>query len=182
MSELRFRLDSRDIVIIGGILAFFGILIAGYFYNLGENPIIPGEPAPDFSLHDLNGEVVQLSLFRGKVVVLNFMATWCGGCRQQIKELEGVWATYSDQVKIVSIGIDSQESEDTLREYTQGYQNASWIWAKDTIHLSHTYWSTTIPLTIIIDSDGIIQYSHIGVTSAITLSGEITQVMDGRAS
>jgi peroxiredoxin len=178
MPELGFRIDTRDVIIISGILIFFGILILGTLQSLGENPIIPGEPAPDFSLHDLNDDVVQLSMLRGKVVVLNFMATWCGACHQQITELEDVWSTFSDQIMIVSIDIDSQESEETLREYVQGYQNASWIWTKDTIHLSHTYWSTAIPLSVIIDSEGFIQYSHIGVTSATTLGNEITQLLD----
>jgi peroxiredoxin len=178
MPELGVRIDTRDVIIISGILIFFGILIVGNFQSLGENPIIPGEPAPDFSLRDLNGDVVQLSILQGKVVVLNFMATWCGACHQQITELEDVWSTFSDQITIVSIDIDSLESEETLREYVQEYQNASWIWAKDTIHLSHTYWSTAIPLSVIIDSEGFIQYSHIGVTSAATLGNEITQILD----
>jgi peroxiredoxin len=77
-------------------------LILGTFQSLGENPIIPGEPDPDFSLRDLNGDVVQLSMLRGKVVVLNFMATWCGACHQQIAELEDVWSTFSDQIKLAT--------------------------------------------------------------------------------
>jgi peroxiredoxin len=178
MRELGFRFDTRDVLIISGILIFFGVLIIGYFQSLGENPIIPGEPAPDFSLRDLNGDTLQLSSLQGKVAVLNFMATWCGACHQQISELEDVWTSFSDQITIVSIDIDTQESEQALRDYVQGYPNASWIWAKDTIHLSHTYWSTAIPLSVVIDSDGIIQYSHIGVTSATTLDNEITHLLN----
>ena len=178
MQEPGFRIDTRDVLIILGILIFFGILIIGYFQSLGENPIIPGEPAPDFSLRDLNGDTVQLSMLRGKVVVLNFMATWCGACHHQVTQLEDIWSAFSEQITIVSIDIDTQESEQTLRDYVQGYHTASWIWAKDTIHLSHTYWSTAIPLTVIIDSEGIIQYSHVGVTSGMVLSNEITHLLN----
>jgi peroxiredoxin len=178
MQEPRFRIDTRDVLIIGGILIFFGILTIGYFQSLGENPIIPGEPAPDFSLSDLNGDTVQLSMLRGKVVVLNFMATWCGACHQQIMQLENVWSAFSDQIIIMSIDIDTQGSEQTLRDYVQEYPHSSWIWAKDTIHLSHTYWSTAIPLTVIIDNEGIIQYSHIGVTAATILTTEITHLLN----
>ena len=178
MQEPGFRIDTRDVLIVLGILIFFGILIIGYFHSLGENPIIPGEPAPDFSLRDLNGDTVQLSMFQGEVVVLNFMATWCGACHQQVSQLEDVWSSFSDQITIVSIDIDTQESEQTLRDYVQRYPNATWIWAKDTIHLSHTYWSTAIPLTIIIDSEGLIQYSHVGVASATVLSNEVTHLLN----
>ncbi len=76
MQEPRFRIDTRDVVIILGIMIFFGILVIGYFQSLGENPIIQGEPAPDFSLQDLNGDMVQLSRLQGKVVVLNFMSRY----------------------------------------------------------------------------------------------------------
>lgn len=178
MQEPRFRIDTRDVVIILGIVIFFGILVIGYFQSLGENPIIQGEPAPDFSLHDLNGNEVQLSRLQGKVVVLNFMATWCGACHQQVNQLVDVWSSFGDQITIISIGIDTQESEQTLRDYVQRYPNASWIWAKDTIHLSHTYWSTAIPLTVIIDSEGIIQYSTVGVAYATVLSNEITPLLN----
>ena len=177
MREPGFRINTRDVVIIIGILIFFGILIIGYFQNLGENPIIPGEPAPDFLIRDLSGDTIQLSMLRGKVVVLNFMATWCGACHQQVTQLEDVWLSFSDQIIIVSVDIDTQESEQTLQDYVQRYPNASWIWAKDTIHLSHIYWSTAIPLTVIIDSEGNTQYSHIGVTSATVLSNEITHLL-----
>ena len=177
MQEPGFRIDTRDVLIIIGIIVFFGILIFGYYHSLGENPIVLGEPAPEFSLRDLNGDVVQLSKLRGKVTALNFMATWCGACHQQITQLEDVWSSFSDQITIVSIDIDTQESEQSLRDYIEGYPNATWIWAKDTIHLSHTYWSTAIPLTVIIDNDGIIQYSHVGVTSATTLGNEITHLL-----
>ena len=178
MQEPRFRIDNRDVLIILGIMIFFGILIIGYYQSLGENPIIQGEPAPDFSLQDLNGDTVQLSRLQGKVVVLNFMATWCGACHQQVSQLEEVWSSFSDQISIISIDIDTQESEQTLRDYVQEHPNASWIWVKDTIHLSHTYWSTAIPLTVIIDSEGNIQYSHVGVASAPVLSNEITDLLN----
>ena len=178
MQKPEFRIDTRDVLIISGILIFFGILIFGQFQILGENPIIPGEPAPDFSLSDLNGDTVQLSMLRGKVVVLNFIATWCGACHQQVVQLEDVWSAFSDQITIMSIDIDTQGSEQMLRDYVQEYPYSSWIWAKDTIHLSRIYWSTAIPLTVIIDNEGLIQYSHIGVTSATILTNEITNLLN----
>lgn len=129
--------------------------------------------APDFSLVDLEGSTFSLSDFRGKVVVIDFMATWCGPCTRQISNYKVVWEKFRNRIILMSIGIDPTESEDTLRAFAKLFPYAKWIWAKDTANLAEAYGVTAIPKTVIIDQKGNIRYSHVGVTSASTIIEEI---------
>lgn len=135
--------------------------------------------ASDFSLTDINGNVFSLSDFRGKVVIVDFMATWCNPCRQQIPQLRVVWEKqeYKDKVVILSIDVDPSESDDALEAFMQNYGYASWIWARDTAHLQVVYHVTTIPKTAVVDRDGYVRFTHVGVASASSLIEEVDRLL-----
>jgi tetratricopeptide (TPR) repeat protein len=78
-------------------------------------PLI-GRLAPDFRLRDLNGKELQLSSLRGKAVVLDFWATWCGPCREEMPKLERLSREFAKS-DVVIIGIDVSEPEDTVRRF-----------------------------------------------------------------
>ena len=91
------------------------IPVSLYMFKRNENV------AQDFSLTDLKGNVFHLSDFRGKIVVIEFMATWCSYCRQQIVYYEKVWEEYTGKVILIIIDIDARESEDTLRKFASQF-------------------------------------------------------------
>ena len=138
-----------------------------------------GVLAPDFSLTDVEGNSFRLSDFRGKVVVLDFMATWCGGCRAEIPHLGDIWEKedYRDSLVLVSIDIDPGESVETLRSFAQDFQYATWIWARDTVNLAQAYEVVYIPKIVIIDMDGYVRFTHDGLTGASVLISEIDELL-----
>jgi len=138
-----------------------------------------GKMASDFSLTDLDGNTFRLSDFRGKVVVIDFMVTWCISCRQQIPHLKVIWEKelYSDKIVLMSIDIDPIEAVETLRAFAQEFPYATWIWAKDTANIGQVYQVTVVPKTVIIDHDGYIRFTHTGVTDATTFIEEIDQLL-----
>ncbi|MFQ6080713.1 MAG: TlpA family protein disulfide reductase [Candidatus Bathyarchaeia archaeon] len=137
----------------------------------------PGTLAPDFSLTDLDGATFRLSDFRGKVVVIDFMATWCGPCRAEMPHYGTIWEKYGDKIVLMSIDVDPRESAEVLRAFADEFPYATWIWARDTANLGQVYQVTAIPKTVIIDQDGYIRFTHVGVTDASTFIQEIDQLL-----
>jgi len=133
--------------------------------------------APDFSLTDLNGSAFRLSDYKGKAVVIDFMATWCGPCRMQMSNLKVIWEKYGGKIVLMSIDIDPGESKGTLTAFAQEFAYATWIWARDTANLAEVYQVTAIPKTVVIDRNGYIRFVHVGVTDSTTLIQEIDQLI-----
>lgn len=142
-----------------------------------DDPNQPTNLAPDFSIPDLGGTLFHLADVRGRVVVIDFMATWCGPCRVAMPHLGAIWEQYGDTIVVISIDIDPVESEETLQRYVNEFPYATWIWAKDTANLAQSYQISAIPTTVIIDPAGAIRFRHIGVVDATTLSREIAQLL-----
>jgi thiol-disulfide isomerase/thioredoxin len=80
----------------------------------GRAPLI-GQPAPDFALRDLDGAVVKLSDLRGKVVWINFWATWCRPCKKELPDIQALSDEYPDDLAVLAI--NWQESADDARAY-----------------------------------------------------------------
>lgn len=156
------------------IFFFIIVTIAGVWYVTQSNPVV----APDFPLTDLDGKTFSLTDFRGQIVILDFMATWCGPCRMQMPYNKLVWKEFSDKIILISIDIDVTEPEETLKTFAQEYPYATWIWARDTAKLSEVYKVASIPTTVIIDQEGYIRFIHVGVTSSSTLIQEIEELMN----
>jgi peroxiredoxin len=75
-----------------------------------------GDKAPDFTIRYVDGTTAQLSDLQGKVVMLQFTASWCGVCRKEMPHIErDIWQSYKDRPDFALIGIDYKESADTVR-------------------------------------------------------------------
>ena len=120
-----------------------------------------GQPAFDFELKDSKGKTVKLSDFKGKVVVLDFWATWCPPCRKEIPGFVTLHNTYQEKgVEVVGVSLDRSWApvEPFMREYRISYT----ILLGDQ-KLTEMYGGFTgIPTTFIIDRNGIIRDVHTG--------------------
>ena len=124
-------------------------------------PLIPGHPAPDFSFTPLRGgEELSLSDFRGKVVLLDFWATWCAPCMQELPNVISLYQDYHDQgFEIVGISLDTSESdlrsvlEDQGIPWPQCFDGKGWD-----SEIAALYRIYGIPATLLLDRAGIIRY------------------------
>ncbi len=124
------------------------------------------QQAPDFTLTDLTGQAVTLSALRGRVVVLNFWATWCPPCRSEVPALQAAYQQYQSR-GVALIGIDLKEDAATIQQFIAPYGVTYPIVRDETGRVSSQYQVAGIPTTIIIDADGVIRARHIGpVTEA----------------
>jgi len=164
----------NKIYVVIGIIVVLIVATAGTYMLTST---VQENLAPNFTLVDLEGNTFTLSDFSGKVVVIDFMATWCGPCRQQIPQYSAIWENYKDQVVLISISIDPlSDSEQTLQSFKENF-DAPWIWARDTENISVVYEISSIPTTVIIDKQGIIRFKHVGITSSATLTQDIEQLL-----
>lgn len=136
--------------------------------------------APSFVLTDSNGNKIDLADYRGKVVILEFFATWCEPCRISAPELQVLQKRYKDKgVTVIAISFD--EGPDTpakVRSFMKEY-GLSYIHAIDSGQVRKQYEAFVLPTTVIIDGEGKIRNRHLGVTAdyAKRLSAEIEPLL-----
>lgn len=120
-----------------------------------------GAPAPAFALTALDGQTVRLSDLRGKVVMLNFWATWCGPCSAEMPNIEKVYQNYRDQ-GVVILAINQGEFAEQVRGYADLYQLHFPILLDESTEVGRLYRVRALPTTFFIDRDGIIRQVQIG--------------------
>jgi len=123
---------------------------------------VPGAvPAPDFELPDTDGRMHRLSAYRGKTVILNFWATWCPPCREEIPSMNRAWRQLRD-AEVVILAVDVGEDEDTIFVFTADYP-ADFPLLLDRDGTVIGEWPVKgLPTTFVIAPDGTIAYRAIG--------------------
>jgi peroxiredoxin len=121
-----------------------------------------GEPAPNFQLRDLNGHLVTLSDLRGKVVLLNFWATWCGPCRVEMPAMEQLYRMFQRKdFEILAVSTDAQGVAIT-RPFQQENRLTFPILHDPDYRVGLTYGARSLPMTFLIDRLGIIRHQIFG--------------------
>ena len=116
-----------------------------------------GDMAPDFSLPMTDGTTFTLSEQRGKVVMLQFTASWCGVCRREMPHIESeIWQRHKDNANFVLVGVDREETKDVVDAYTQKV-GTTYPMALDTAanaFASYALRQSGITRNVLIDRDG----------------------------
>jgi len=121
-----------------------------------------GEPAPNFQLRDLNGHLIMLSDLRGKVVLLNFWATWCGPCRVEMPAMEQLYRMFQRKdFEILAVSTDAQGAAIT-RPFQQENRLTFPILHDPDYRVGLTYGARSLPMTFLIDRLGIIRHQVFG--------------------
>lgn len=154
-------------IMIPMILVLFALMSADNACAMRED----SQVAPDFTLKDLGGSDISLSDYKGKVLVLNFWATWCPPCRAEIPDFIEVYSEYKDKgLEILGISVD-QVSPDQVRRFVERNE-MNYPVAMATNQLFKDYPPPqAIPTTLIIDREGKIQYKKVGMMSKQELIG-----------
>jgi len=127
------------------------------------------EPAPDLELPDLEGNMVSLRSFPGKIVVFDFWAVWCGPCIDSIPFFQEMEDRYGDQ-GVVVVGMHVDDNVPSTEEI-QGYlddRGAKYVNLLSTVEADEAFRIFAMPTTYITDRDGIVRTRHIGFNPART--------------
>lgn len=126
-------------------------------FVLGKNAtaVEVGQPAPDFTLTDLDDKEVSLSDYKGQPVMLNFFASWCPPCIEEAPEIQRFEENYGDKIKILMI--DRAEPKVLVEEFVEKYGSTSTYLMDYNNSLSRPYGVIGQPETFFIDKNGIVR-------------------------
>jgi len=130
--------------------------------NKRLEPATEGKTAPDFTLKDLNGRPVQLSSLRGKVVLVNFWATWCPPCREEIPSMVRMnQAMQGKPFQLLAISIDEGGKDAVTAFFQKAGATLPALLDTDGA-VARTYGTTGVPETFVIDTKGVIMKKVVG--------------------
>ncbi len=139
------------LVLLGGALGVGGVL----WYQEGQ-----GERRPVFTMPDLDGETRSITEWDGQVVVLNFWASWCPPCREEIPLFNELQARFGDRgVQFVGVAVDRREPVMTfIEEQPLGYPTLLGFTSGREVQARYGNEAGTLPYTVVIDREGMIRH------------------------
>ena len=146
----------------------FRLLVLCSLFTLGlvfttapANALAIGEVAPDFTLKNMQGENQNLAEQRGKIIVINFWASWCGPCRQEMPILESFYDKYN-KLGVSVWGVNVEQENQAGRDFLKGLNLTFPIFFDETNEISATYQVEAMPTTVIVDRNGKLRYAFKG--------------------
>ena len=139
-------------------------------------PLTEGEAMRDFTAELVNGDTVTLSDYKGKVILLNFWATWCGPCVGEMPAFTALTERYGDDLALLAV--NSGEAKSVVAQFllNNGY---TFPVAMDTDYaVSSIYPSDGIPYTVIFDTEGNVAHIQVGAGDAETMYAYYSQLID----
>ena len=125
----------------------------------GAAPGLLGQPAPDFALRSFADQNVRLSEHLGEVVVINFWATWCGPCRQEMPLLDELYGKYR-RAGLVMFSINLDEDRGRAMEMAQTLEVSYPVLFDEHKDVSRSYQVNAMPVTLLIGRDGVVRCHH----------------------
>ena len=139
-------------------------LFAFVFVATSVNASSVSGKAPDFTLKSRSGKNIRLSDLRGQVVMLNFWASWCGPCRQEMPILEQLSKRYG-KLGFTMVGVNVEQDSNKAMAYLRDIKVSFPILFDNTSSTSKLYTVNAMPTTIIIDRNGNMRFKHEGYKS-----------------
>jgi peroxiredoxin len=131
-----------------------------------------GAPAPDFELNNLANEAIRLSNLQGKIVVINFWATWCEPCKVEMPFFEQLYGSSKNQLEILAVNFD--EPPQQVKQFSEEFQLSFPVLLDPGGNVQELYRVRGYPTTFILDEEGIVRFHHIGLIT----EGQLLHYLD----
>jgi cytochrome c biogenesis protein CcmG/thiol:disulfide interchange protein DsbE len=159
-------------------MAILCIAAAGTTAAAQDRPPVLGGPAPALALEQLHGGIADLTSLRGRPVVVNFWATWCGPCRQEMPELASRWRAHqSAGLEVLAVNSTDQERGKDVRRFVERLQLPFPVLLDKRGRMRERYALTTLPTTVFVDSAGVVRAMHSGALSPEQLDRALTLIL-----
>ena len=137
-----------------------------------------GQPAPDFTLLDMDGKAVRLSDYKGRPVLINFFATWCTPCREEMPDLEAAWKAYKERgFVILAVNLTDQDNVADVAKYVKDLQLTFPVVLDKSGSVSTLYRVGPIPSSYFVGKDGVLSAVQIGAMSRQTIEKRLAKIL-----
>jgi cytochrome c biogenesis protein CcmG/thiol:disulfide interchange protein DsbE len=147
------RTSWGRILVWAGLLALLALLALGLM-RTQQGSVSVGQRTPDFTLTTFEGEQISLAGLKGRVIVINFWASWCKPCEAEAVDLETAWRFYEPRGDVVFLGVDWTDTEPAAKAYLEKfditYPNGPDLGTR----ISQSFRITGVPETYIVDRKG----------------------------
>lgn len=135
---------------------------------------------PDFTLQSTDGKEIKLSDYKGKIVVLDFWATWCGPCRKGIPDLISIQNEFPNEVVILGVSLDMQTKADVVPFMKKMGINYPIVYGN--VEVTQLYGGIeAIPTSFIIDQKGNITAQHVGLVAKSEYTSKIKKLLGSKS-
>jgi len=160
-------------IIVWAFLVGLLAVVAVGLNRAQQGTVQPGQVIDNFTLHLYSGyemdgrSEISMQDLRGKVVVINFWASWCKPCEQEATELQDAWKEYEPTGEVVFIGVDYVDTEPQARVYLKKFEITFPNGPDLATRITQYFRIKGVPETYFVDKDGVLQYVQVGPFSSI---------------
>jgi thiol-disulfide isomerase/thioredoxin len=150
-----------SLLLLGAVTVYVLQCTRGPRTRRGSTEAGTGQPAPDFRLKDINGQEVALDQFKGKIVLLDFWATWCGPCRASMPEIENLQREHPNDFTLLTVNLN--EPPDRVIPYVRSQNIKSRVLLDIDGDVGTAYGIVSIPMQVVIDKQGLLRHTQLGM-------------------
>lgn len=172
---------TRWLVLIALVLVAGGswiVLSRGPQTQTAEAALAPapvkGHPAPAITLNNVDGQVVNLSDFHGRPVLINFWATWCPPCRAEMPDFQAIHRELGDKVAIIAVNATAQDEVANVQPFMDEFGITFPVLLDTTGQVMSNYNVRGLPTTIFVDSDGVVQEVFTGAVNKAYIESKLS--------
>ncbi len=140
---------------------FLGTLLSAIGVAATASSSLTGQTAPDFALRSSEGSNLRLSEYRGEVVMINFWATWCGPCRQEMPLLDDLYTRY-ERVGFKLLGVNIDDDSRRAMRMVEELGVSFPVLFDESKDVSRLYQDEAMPVTVLVDRSGTVRHVHHG--------------------
>jgi len=176
MTPLRRR--TTRYLTLGGLLLIFGAVLAAFFVLVPSGgAALVGKPAPDFAVPGLSGGTLALSAYRGRPVVINFFATWCGPCWRELPDFDDAADKYQERGLVV-LGVGIKDSKDAIQRMVKLLGLTFPIGLDPAAEVAvERYRILGLPVTVFVNRQGVVRKIWAGPIDRSSLDQLIAEIL-----
>ncbi len=175
MNEKNYQILKKTVTFLA-VISLVGLIGYSIAVDRPTHTSLVGKEAFDFTLELFDGRAIKLSDLRGKVVIMNFWASWCVACKDEARVLEWAWQNYKDR-GVVVLGVDIWDTKEEALKYINRFAKTYPIGFDKDGDIVVNYGISGVPETYFIDSGGKIANKYVGPLSQTVISQYIQDLL-----